>query len=114
MCVDLRGRSVYNGSHMCEDVGLSDLRDQILRFWSADGGRKMTRTRVADLTVDELKDLIREVVAQTILDTVEDPDQVLELREEAELSLRDSLAHIEAGGATKPAGQVAADLELEW
>ena len=63
---------------------------------------------MADLTVDELRDLIREVVAQTILEAVEDPDQ------EVELTLRDSLAHIEAGGATKTAGQVAADLGLEW
>ena len=105
---------MYNGSRMAEDFGPPNHRGWILKLWSADGGRKMIPTKVADLTVDELRDLIREVVAQTILEAVEDPDKGLDLRQEAELSLRDSLAHIEAGGATKPAGQVAADLGLEW
>ena len=40
----------------------------------------MPPTRVADLTVDEFKDLIRETVKQTIVEMVSDPDEGLQLR----------------------------------
>jgi hypothetical protein len=42
----------------------------------------MAYSSVADLTVDELRDLIKEVVTQTILEIFGDPDEGLELREE--------------------------------
>lgn len=103
-----------NDSCVCHDVGTSHHRDLNLRGWPTDGGREMTRTKVADLTEDELRDLIGEVVARTIPEIVEDPDKGLDRREEVELSLRDSLAHVEAGGSTMPAEHVAADLGLEW
>ena len=74
----------------------------------------MAPTKVADLSVDELKELIREVVAQTILETVKDSDEGLELREETESALQISLAHIEADGKTRSAQEIAAELGLEW
>lgn len=70
--------------------------------------------KVSDLTVDELKNLIRQVVAQTILETMEDPDQGLQIREEVESALTDSTSYVDSGGSTKSASQIAAELGLEW
>ena len=70
----------------------------------------MAYTKVAELTTFELKDLIRDVVKRTILD----PDEGLELREEIEKSLRQSLAAVQGGAKTIPAEEVAASLGLEW
>lgn len=74
----------------------------------------MTYSNVADLTVDELKNLIREVVTQTILEMFGDPDEGLELREEIQERLRHSLATTQAGAKGIPAQEVAAKLGLEW
>lgn len=74
----------------------------------------MAYSSVADLTVDELRSLIREVVTQTILEILGDPDEGLELREEIKARLRRSLATTQAGGETKSAQEVADKLGLEW
>jgi len=74
----------------------------------------MTVSSVADLTVDELKELIRETVSQTIVEMLGDPDKDMELREEVQERLERSLAMMEAAGKTVPANQVAARLGLEW
>jgi hypothetical protein len=66
------------------------------------------------LTVDEFKDLIREVVTQTMVDAFADPDKGLELREDMRDALQRSLAALEAGRETIRAEQVAARLGLEW
>ena len=71
-------------------------------------------SRVADLTVDEFKDLIRQVVTETIEDLLGDPDAGLQLREEMKSSLGRSLAAVQAGGETTPAEVVAATLGLAW
>ncbi len=75
----------------------------------------MASVKVTEMTVDELKDLIRDAVAQTISELLlKDPDEGLELSEETKLALVDSLAYVANGGETLAAAQVAADLELEW
>lgn len=74
----------------------------------------MTYSHVADLTVDELKSLIREAVTQTILEIFGDPDEGLELREEIKDRLRPSLAATQPGAKLIPAQEVAAKLGLEW
>jgi len=74
----------------------------------------MAYSNVADLTVDELKNLIREVVTQTILELLGDPDEGLELRDEIKERLRHSLTVTQAGGETRSAQAVAANLGLEW
>jgi hypothetical protein len=74
----------------------------------------MAYSNVADLTVDELKSLIREVVTQTILEIFGDPDEGLELREEIKDRLRHSLAATQTGTKLIPAREVAAKLGLEW
>ena len=74
----------------------------------------MAYSSVADLTVDELKSLIREVVTQTILELFGDPDEGLELREDIEERLRHSLAATEAGSETTPAQEVTTKLGIAW
>ena len=74
----------------------------------------MIPSRVADLTVDEFKDLIREAVTQTIVEIFGDPDKGLELQEDIKAALQRSLEVVQAGGETIPAQTVATKLGLEW
>ncbi len=48
--------------------------------------------KVADLTIDELKKLIREAIDDQFKEMLFDPDNGLELKEEMEQRLRASLA----------------------
>ena len=73
----------------------------------------MSQTKVSDLTVEEFKAIVREVVAQALLDTI-DPDAGLEMREDMAAKLRQSITAVEAGADTTPAEEVAARLGLEW
>jgi hypothetical protein len=73
----------------------------------------MSQTKVADLTVDDLRKLIRETVIQTLFEVVGDPDEGLELRDEFKLELQRALATDEAS-ETIPAQDVAARLGLTW
>lgn len=72
----------------------------------------MTQQTVADLTVDELKKLIREVSLQTRSEMLSDPDKGLELRNELALELQRSLSDTDA--PTTPASDMAAKLGLAW
>lgn len=74
----------------------------------------MTQSTVTDLTVDELKKLIREVVIQTFWEMFGDPDEGLELNDEFKLELQRALGADEAGSTTIPAHEVAAKLGLTW
>ena len=74
----------------------------------------MAHSTVADLTIDEFKNLIREVVTQTLAEMFGDPDEGLELRDDFRTALQTSLASVEAGGRTIPAKEVAAKLGLSW
>ncbi|MCB0191494.1 MAG: hypothetical protein KDJ65_06075 [Anaerolineae bacterium] len=71
----------------------------------------MSYSNVADLTVDEFKNLIKEVVTQTLLELLGDPDEGLDLREEIKERLHRSLA---TNGETRSAQEVAAKLGLDW
>jgi len=74
----------------------------------------MERLTVADLTVDEFKTLIREVVVQTLSEMFGDPDEGLELNDDFQLELQQSLAAGKTGGKTIPAPEVAEKLGLTW
>ncbi len=74
----------------------------------------MTEPRVADLTIQEFKELIREVVIETLAEVLEDPDEGLELREDILQRLERSLAEVESGAKTIPAEEVAKRLGLSW
>ncbi len=74
----------------------------------------MTQTRVADLTVEEFKELVREAFLQALFDILGDPDEGLELRDDFAEVLQRSLADVEAGGKTIPVEEVAGKLGLTW
>jgi hypothetical protein len=75
----------------------------------------MSYTTVADLSVDEFKSLIREVVEQTINDMIADPDEGLDLRDDVKHLLQTSISSYQSGKlGTLSAEQVAENLDLEW
>ena len=69
---------------------------------------------VADLSVDELKVVIQETVAQTLLEIFQDPDIGLELREDFAHNLQHSLETFQTKAHTVSAEDVAAELGLDW
>ena len=70
-------------------------------------------TSVAQITVEELKTLIRDTVKETLLETLRDPDVGLELRPEFESRLRESLAYVDGGGELVSLEEMARRLEAE-
>jgi len=74
----------------------------------------MAYRTVADLTVVQFKDLVREVVVQTLTEMLGDPDEGLELRDDIKVKMQQSLAAVKAGGEIVPAEKVAAKLGLTW
>lgn len=67
----------------------------------------MNQPRIADLTVDEFKDLVRETMMQSFADLLGDPDEGLVLRDDFAEELRLSLAEVDAGGQTSSLSEVA-------
>jgi len=57
----------------------------------------MAHATVADLTIDEFKSLVREVVTETFVEMFSDPDEGLELRDDFKMEIQDSLATVAAG-----------------
>ena len=74
----------------------------------------MTPSKIADLTVDEFRDLVRAVVIQTLSEMLDDPDEGLELRDDFTEELQGSLAAMETGGKTASVQRVAEKLGLTW
>jgi hypothetical protein len=71
-------------------------------------------TKLADLTVDEFKQLVATTVEWKLMEMLGDPDEGLELREEIKARLRHSLEAKRRGARGAPAQEVAAQLGLEW
>ncbi len=71
----------------------------------------MKHSRVADLTVAEFKELVRETIAQSFAELLGDPDEGLVLRDEMAEELRRSLAEVGAGGQTLSLSEVAGRFE---
>ena len=71
-------------------------------------------TKVADLTIDEFRELVQEVVIQTLSEMMIDPDEGLELRDDFVEEMKQSIADVKAGGKTVPAQKVAERLGLTW
>ena len=71
------------------------------------------RTKVGELTVEELKQIIQEAVGQKLSEMLGDPDEGLELRREVEDRLRRSLVAERQGAKGIPVQEVAAQLGLE-
>lgn len=70
--------------------------------------------RVADMSVDEFRTLIQEIVTLTLTELLRDPDEGLELREDFKSILQFSLKTVRSGGKTVAAEDVAAKLGLSW
>ena len=71
-------------------------------------------TKVADLTIDEFREFVQEVVIQTLSEMMSDPDEWLELRDDFVEELKQTIADVKAGGKTVPAQKVAERLGLTW
>jgi hypothetical protein len=74
----------------------------------------MSTPRVSNLTLNELKKLIRSEVRQTLREMLADPDEGLELSDEFKIELQRSLDEVESGGKTQSAKKVAVKLGLNW
>ncbi len=73
----------------------------------------MAQKTISELSVDELKKLIRKVIIQTFSGILGDPDKDLELRDRFRIELQQALAASETN-KTSPAQDVAARLGLKW
>ena len=73
----------------------------------------MTQETVNNLSIAELRKLIRDIVIQTFSEITVDPDEGLELNAEFRSELRQALATKSTDG-TFPAHEVAAKLGLNW
>ena len=71
-------------------------------------------TQVAELSVDELRLLIQDVVRETIEELFQDPDKGLELRDDLKEKLLRSVKSVQEGGETYSAETIAASLGLDW
>ena len=69
-----------------------------------------TEKTVADLTVAELRDVIRETVAEALAELIEDPDEGLELREEF---VEEMAERLQSDEVTVPAEEVYERLGLD-
>ena len=74
----------------------------------------MTSEKVADLTVDEFKALVQEIVVHTLSEMLGDPDEGAELREDFAEELRSAVVTEEGVGKSVPAHKVAERLGLTW
>jgi hypothetical protein len=74
----------------------------------------MLGTKVSDLTIDELRAIIRETVQQTVAEMLADSDEGLVLRSGVQKSLRQSIQSVKEGATTYAAEDVAKKLGLEW
>ena len=74
-----------------------------------------TYTKVADLTVEQLRGLIQEIIKQTFLEMFSDSDDGLELQETIKKRLQLSLNAMQSGQQkNSSAHDVAVKLGLEW
>lgn len=71
-------------------------------------------TRVADMSVDELRTLIQETITQALTELLRDSDEGLLPREEFEAALQLSLEGVMLGEKTMAADDVATRLGLDW
>ncbi|NJP10382.1 MAG: hypothetical protein HC866_13640 [Leptolyngbyaceae cyanobacterium RU_5_1] len=70
--------------------------------------------QIKDLTIEELKALIRETVIETLEDFLEDPDEGKEIRPEIKQQLLESRKRRATGQRGIPAEEVAKRFGLTW
>ena len=62
-------------------------------------------TKVSDLSVEELKDLIKQTVQETLNEILDDPDAGLEFKPEFVREVQESCSYVKQGGKTIPLEQ---------
>ena len=70
--------------------------------------------QVKDMTIEELKLLIQETVAETIQSLMVDPDEGKQIKPEVKQQLLDSLQGTQSGERGISAKEVAKNLGLTW
>lgn len=70
--------------------------------------------QIKDLTIDELKALIRATISETLQELLNDPDWGKEIKEEIKQRLSRSVKQTEAGDRSIPAEEVAKKMGLNW
>jgi len=62
-------------------------------------------TKVSDLSVEELKNLIKQTVQETLNEMLDDPDAGLEFKPEFVREVQESFSYVKHGGKTIPLKQ---------
>ena len=70
----------------------------------------MADSTVADLTVTEFNELVREAVSQSLTELLADPDEGMVLRDDFAEGLTNSLREVQAGGRTMSFSDVLKDV----
>ncbi|MCH7748998.1 MAG: hypothetical protein IH939_12985 [Acidobacteria bacterium] len=73
----------------------------------------MAATNVADMSKEELTDLIEATVEQKLIELLDDPDEGLEIREEVRESILRQRAAVAKGERGRPLEDVAKELGLD-
>ena len=74
----------------------------------------MLGPKVSDLTVDEFRSLVRDIVRETLNEMLSDPDEGLDLKDGVEEALRRSIKAFNEGAPTYDANAVAKKLGVDW
>ena len=72
----------------------------------------MANPKIADLTVSQLKELIHDTIAESLVGLLTDLDQGPVLRGDVAEKLRQSIEEVEAGGKTTPLSELLRDFGL--
>ena len=74
----------------------------------------MLGPKISDLTVDEFRSLVKDIVRETLNEILSDPDEGLDVQDGLEDALRRSIKAVTEGELTYDAEEAAKRLGLEW
>jgi len=74
----------------------------------------MLGPKISDLTVDEFRSLVRDIVRETLNEMLSDPDGGLDLQDGLEDALRRSIKAVNEGAHTYDADDAAKKLGIDW
>jgi hypothetical protein len=74
----------------------------------------MPGPKISDLTVDEFRSLVKDIVRETLNEMLGDPDEGLELQDGLEDALRRSIKAVNEGAQTYDASDAAKKLGVDW
>ena len=74
----------------------------------------MLGPKISDLTVDEFRSLVRDIVRETLHEMLSDPDEGLDLQDGLEDALHRSIKVVNEGAPTYDANDAAKKLGIDW